>query len=880
MEIKFENTEAQLIYDNVLKKCPIEEHDNVREIFRIAQTGDMYHDVLSESEASAVEGVLNDQYKKSRDQRGHYKQHAIEKTLLYYKQPDFFENTRAEEIYDRVLRSCTPRAREEAQRLFDLAFETYPRQLSAVEAEDVLDALNTADKGAFAGIRVYTLKEVEKASLSFHDLNWEICENKRPGQEQAVLLEDFIAHYPESPNLPEALYRLAIADIDYDKSIDIFEKLIERYPDTSQAIDALEKLIDFYTYSGNDDRAFASATSWLQSEPYTPGTLKLPSNMGQSDTIDYLEKMYSRAECSLPRDYNTVKSKVLLVQARYHQTTGDVEQAIRLYKDIVDSGAEFYSQVAAGALFELTQNPEFENGQTAYREYQMGILEKKGQYRLYARQDTEGSREIFSKILELAQDSAAKDYADHALMALREIEIRQIHTAEEILQAIQSLRESGELETFCRYQQISWYGLEMYKVPAENYLAFFLLSGCDDVEGVSFPLIHKDVSVDGETKTPQDNCVVAYKSKGQWRFVDFKNVLTTDDLSLRADSLEGLIQQLQETSGWQGHFIPSEPDGLFAGSLQDYYDEDSRLDSFFSALDLGEKKKQDLAREFVDENGLSRIVTFLYRTEAGTLAKRSTIGDDFVKKTHSRLGNLAIAYDLVPVHFWKGLKQFSFSEELECTMHQTNNIAGCYDDKDIKIDMQIDRGMRDTIVHESAHHLNFALLRDHSHIFYQLDWVKMTRSKVERYMFHWIWNPAVFRRKEGAEQNDFAAFEGQENPQEDFAYFAKEYFGGSFDLRLMAREQMEQGNFEPAVKYLYMKYIAFYDPRDGLCYEYGINDDSPPLSLEEVKEAMEGWLEENPDSIDQDTIDAVPSIEEDYREFRSNPGEYFELIGN
>ena len=106
---------------------------------------------------------------------------------------------------------------------------------------------------------------------------------------------------------------------------------------------------------------------------------------------------------------------------------------------------------------------------------------------------------------------------------------------------------------------------------------------------------------------------------------------------------------------------------------------------------------------------------------------------------------------------------------------------------------------------------------------------------------------------------------------EDLATSAESYVEGIGDLtRSNVRKQMEKGNFTPAAKYLFNKYIRSCDQKDGLCFEYYISPEEPPLTLAEVKSRLKDYLNRKPDSKAMDIVPIIMDIEKSYSDFRKN----------
>ncbi len=104
---------------------------------------------------------------------------------------------------------------------------------------------------------------------------------------------------------------------------------------------------------------------------------------------------------------------------------------------------------------------------------------------------------------------------------------------------------------------------------------------------------------------------------------------------------------------------------------------------------------------------------------------------------------------------------------------------------------------------------------------------------------------------------------GMENEHEDFAMLISGYHGRPEDLRQRIRTQMQNGNFELAVKYLFARYCV-YEGREYRVYgrEYQVNDQSFSLGLFEIRQAINLALSESSESERTNLIRLRDIIEE------------------
>lgn len=90
------------------------------------------------------------------------------------------------------------------------------------------------------------------------------------------------------------------------------------------------------------------------------------------------------------------------------------------------------------------------------------------------------------------------------------------------------------------------------------------------------------------------------------------------------------------------------------------------------------------------------------------------------------------------------------------------------------------------------------------------------------------------RTKDKFKLEDFHWEYGATNVNEDFAVVGQHYVLMPKMMREKARLHLQEGNFVPAVKYLYLKYVAFLD-EDEQSLEYGLDPFETPLTIEEFE---------------------------------------------
>jgi hypothetical protein len=211
--------------------------------------------------------------------------------------------------------------------------------------------------------------------------------------------------------------------------------------------------------------------------------------------------------------------------------------------------------------------------------------------------------------------------------------------------------------------------------------------------------------------------------------------------------------------------------------------------------------------------------------------------------------------ELIPQEFSNGLKEIVYSDlypELE-------EQRGHYDKVNKSIVLL--RGARiDDLVHEYFHHWDLSLALgtdgtddgsgDVSQMFYGISW---TQDKIGREI-----NGSDYRKvkmsRDGFDKSDFVNDYGLCNRLEDLATYGGAYVSGD-DLREYARQQMEEGNFEPAIKYLFIRYLT---PMKGK--EYNLSENSKSLGFEEVKKKLRSLRKNNPQKLHEHTEERALKI--------------------
>lgn len=214
------------------------------------------------------------------------------------------------------------------------------------------------------------------------------------------------------------------------------------------------------------------------------------------------------------------------------------------------------------------------------------------------------------------------------------------------------------------------------------------------------------------------------------------------------------------------------------------------------------------------------------------------------------------AYRISPNELFEGFKNMVFT-------NADSEFAGEYGGNDIAIHKSSDP--LGTIIHELVHHwdLTVALgtdgkdlgFGDLSKIYYDISW---TPEKIKREIWGGDYGKVKMDRHD-FDKEDFAREYGLCNREEDLATMAAQYVTKASQLRKRIRKQIQEGNFELAAKYIFVRYLMPFRGR-----EYGIKDDS--LGFEEVGQKLRAWLKEHPGTVNASSIKTLNKIKEKYNE--------------
>ncbi len=194
----------------------------------------------------------------------------------------------------------------------------------------------------------------------------------------------------------------------------------------------------------------------------------------------------------------------------------------------------------------------------------------------------------------------------------------------------------------------------------------------------------------------------------------------------------------------------------------------------------------------------------------------------------------------------------------------------------VEVDKSFDK--LGTIVHEVGHHWDLSVSEndkggqggdsDFSKLYYDISWKGVSKKK---YM-HGSKYGKVELKRDDFDHADFAEEYGLCNPNEDIATMIEAYVMEGPDLRKRIRRQMDQGNFELAAKYLFVRHIVSFDGK-----EYGESGDS--LEFEEVLEKYDATADRSK-TRDPDTRETIIKMKEYHSVPKFDTGPRFEIFNS
>lgn len=654
-------------------------------------------------------------------------------------------------------------------------------------------------------------------------------------EEEALLIE-FVSKHPCSEKVPEALYFLAehyekIGE--YQKAIPIYEQLLGNYPNNDLIKTALPKLVRDCYLVGDQVRY----------EQY----LKLAV-----DPVSALPPI--------------TRDLMLFYQAENLRENDRADEARVIYQRLVKSLNGNVQMMAAGVLSGIYQQGEGDDTYEYYQKQKLELQYQRAIYVLYGQGDIDQAECLLKGIVVESAKVTTWDYKGSprgrssvmdvpalAEMALLDIGLRRINNGQEVRAFIEQLKAKGLLDRFCDYLGLDRQTLSRVKILPEEYLMALALNRCQDVREVRVVVSLTGEKVDAETKMPNSTRYFVYLSGVTWYRIE-------------AGSTEGtpLPGKAWEASSETTVLSISLDDADLHKPMNKYW---NKLNDLQQYSGLGKVFSPDKYKQILE---LLKIETNISGGQMEAMA------------------SIVRAYEMLPASHFSGLRSIN-------TMKDAGGAAGYYSPKNQSVNLK-NNGLG-VVAHELTHSWDFESKGangenmaegDPSLLFYRISWDSW--SEYARGS-SWI---EVCSDKIGQKQaacalgfgsgngwtvkgdrdfSDFAEPYSFADGLEDLATSAESYVFGTGNLsRAKVREEMARGNFEPAAKYLFNKYIRSFDARDGYCYEYNITADNPPLSLKEVREAMAEWEKAHPGSISPNTQQVVFDIQATYLANREKAG--------
>jgi len=751
-----------------------------------------------------------------------------------------FANQEAQKIYRNVLSNTPANLKNMALELFSFAAnEDGNKILSEEEARDLNASIDrySCKKASPVSIENCYSYKITKAHEEYRA--WRAClkifDDGR-SRERVKSLETFSQKYTDSKYVPEALFRLqyiffhTAEFINYDKAKFYGERLFKLYPSSPQTSQALADLIDIYFADENSRRALELSEIWLKRPPYRPRDFFHPSDFS----------------------YGHYKNRIRFFMAEHYRSIGNINKTKSLLLDIVNDPGQNLLEAAQGGLFEIERNPKYKEYHKDYLIQKAIYLGSKGDRFLYDKGDLSKAEKVFGEIL--AVSKAVKDperfgyITTETEMILEEIRLRRAGSSTDALKLLSELIERGRLNDFVSY--LTRRG-NLFGVSPELLTNALILNSFPDVHEVRVVLASRTRKVDEETKTIDTFHLVMFKNKDGWNVLDDKNILNLKSMIYREEDAKKAISSIEAHSGFR-LFTVSWRERLFARSMNEAQAYNRfRLDQL--TLDL---ENQRISVE------ASRMLRTIFTTFRGRERE----------KERSKLLSFAKAFSLLPQNHFFGLRGVTFVEGGIKRSDGTFPEAD-YNPRTKEINFAVSKSS--AAVHEIVHHWDFSVAVDKegknltagdpSVIFYRISWNKWSEASCG----HLRRPCGGWERKSPAGAGNFANTYGTSDGYEDLATSAESYVEGTGELtRPKVRKQMAEGNFTPAAKYLFNKYVRSYDKKDGLCFEYNVSPKDPPLTLTEVKSKLKDYLNRRADPRAMDIVPIIMEIEKFYSRSR------------
>jgi soluble lytic murein transglycosylase len=174
----------------------------------------------------------------------------------------------------------------------------------------------------------------------------------RKRNEALPLLEQIARDYPKSPEAPKALYQIGQVfwnRHDNAQALNYFRHVMERYPTSPYIERSRYAVADIYESFGRKQEAIALYTSIIKNFPNSQVHDDAASRLAW---LYYRDQEWARAYATFQRLATNAKDSGfrtagLYWQGRSAEKLGDIETAIRIYRQVADGNEESYYQALA-----------------------------------------------------------------------------------------------------------------------------------------------------------------------------------------------------------------------------------------------------------------------------------------------------------------------------------------------------------------------------------------------------------------------------------------------------------------------------------------------------------------------------------------------------
>jgi len=303
--------------------------------------------------------------------------------------------------------------------------------------------------------------------------------------------------------------------------------------------------------------------------------------------------------------------------------------------------------------------------------------------------------------------------------------------------------------------------------------------------------------------------------------------------------------------------------GLESKDLTDLNDTQMNLRTLFPGT-FGVVTFEDINSDIAVEPSLAAVLFYGIESPSATIYHT-------LEANNLLLELISRERDRLPEQIYFGLNYTVISAK---SSDERNRALGDYQANSEIITLSVDGITQETLVHELVHHWDMSATQaewfsgnlretDLSSIYRGISWNSSQSARLENDSrdFRGGTVGACASRENssclgGPQDSGIDILRenhpyGMENPLEDMATFGSDYYNSGRSLRMYVRDQMRAGNFEPAAKYLFIRYFIY------LGNEYGLSPNSPSLDYSEIMEEMERVGLENMPTATRNAISEV-----------------------